>query len=169
LKRENKLKEGKMNLEAKKKALRMITYGLYILTSKSGDRYSAGTVNWLSQASFEPPLVMVGVRRDSGLYGVISESNVFAVNILGSEQKEIASAFFKPTIVEGDKINGYKFEFGETGSPLLVDLPAFFECKVVDKVERGDHAIFVGEVVNAGVRNETKPLIMWDTGWFYGG
>ncbi len=158
-----------MNPEAKKKALRMITYGLYVLTSKSGDRYSAGTVNWLSQASFEPPLIMVGVRKDSGLYSVISESGVFAVNILGSEQKEIASAFFKPTNVEGDKINGYKFEEGETGAPLLVDLPAFFECKVVDKVERGDHTIFVGEVVNAGVRNETKPLVMWDTGWFYGG
>ncbi len=158
-----------MNPEAKKKALRMITYGLYVLTSKSGDRYSAGTVNWLSQASFEPPLVMVGVKRDSGLHSLILESGVFAVNVLGYDQKDIASAFFKPTNVEGDKINGYKFELGETGSPLLVDLPAFFECRVVDKVERGDHTIFVGQVVNAGVRNETKPLVMWDTGWFYGG
>jgi flavin reductase (DIM6/NTAB) family NADH-FMN oxidoreductase RutF len=158
-----------MNPEAKKKALRMITYGLYILTSKSGDRYSAGTVNWLSQSSFEPPLVMVGVKRDSGLHSTISESGVFAVNILASDQKEIASAFFKPTTVENDKINGYRFEQGETGSPLLVDLPAFFECRVVDKVERGDHTIFVGEVINAGVRKEAKPLVMWDTGWFYGG
>ncbi|CUS78728.1 NADH-FMN oxidoreductase RutF, flavin reductase (DIM6/NTAB) family [Candidatus Kryptonium thompsonii] len=158
-----------MNPEAKKKALRMITYGLYILTSKSGDRYSAGTVNWLSQSSFEPPLVMVGVKRDSGLHSTISESGVFAVNILASDQKEIASAFFKPTSVENDKINGYRFEQGETGSPLLVDLPAFFECRVVDKVERGDHTIFVGEVINAGVRKEAKPLVMWDTGWFYGG
>jgi len=158
-----------MNPEAKKKALRMITYGLYILTSKSGDRYSAGTVNWLSQSSFEPPLVMVGVKRDSGLHSTISESGVFAVNILASDQKEIASAFFKPTSVENDKINGYRFEQGETGAPLLVDLPAFFECRVVDKVERGDHTIFVGEVINAGVRKEAKPLVMWDTGWFYGG
>ncbi|MEN3039310.1 MAG: flavin reductase family protein [Candidatus Kryptonium sp.] len=158
-----------MNPEAKKKALRMITYGLYVLTSKFEDRYSAGTVNWLSQASFEPPLVMVGVRRDSGLHQTISESGVFAVNILASDQKDIASAFFKPTTVDGDKINGYKFELGETGSPLLVDLPAFFECKVVDKVEKGDHTIFVGEVINAGVRSEAKPLVMWDTGWFYGG
>ena len=158
-----------MNPEAKKKAMRMITYGLYILTSKSGDRYSAGTVNWLSQSSFEPPLVMVGVKRDSGLHSTISESGVFAVNILASDQKEIASAFFKPTSVENDKINGYRFEQGETGSPLLVDLPAFFECRVVDKVERGDHTIFVGEVINAGVRKEAKPLVMWDTGLFYGG
>ncbi|MFN3135132.1 MAG: flavin reductase family protein [Candidatus Kryptonium sp.] len=158
-----------MNPEMKKKALRMITYGLYILTSKSGDRYSAGTVNWLSQSSFEPPLVMVGVKRDSGLHSTILESGVFAVNILASDQKEIASAFFKPTTVENDRINGYRFEQGETGSPLLVDLPAFFECRVVDKVERGDHTILVGEVINAGVRKEAKPLVMWDTGWFYGG
>lgn len=158
-----------MNPEAKKKSLRMITYGLYVLTSKSEDRYSAGTVNWLSQASFEPPLVMVAVKKNSGLHDIISEANVFAVNILASDQKEIASAFFKATTIQDDKINGYKFELGKTGSPLLVDLPAFFECKVVDKVEKGDHTIFIGEVINAGVRKDAKPLVMWETEWFYGG
>jgi flavin reductase (DIM6/NTAB) family NADH-FMN oxidoreductase RutF len=158
-----------MDIEAKKKALRMITYGLYILTSRAGDRYSAGTVNWLSQASFDPPLVMVGVKKGSGLHSVISDSDVFAVNILASDQKDIASSFFKSTNVEGDRLNGFKFELGQTGSPLLIDLPAFFECRVIDRIERGDHTIFVGEVVNAGVRSEAKPLVMWDTGWFYGG
>ncbi len=158
-----------MDPEIKKKTLRMITYGLYILTSKSGEKYSAGTINWLSQASFDPPLIMVGVKKDSGLHSTISESGVFAVNILASDQKEIASAFFKRTTIEGDKINGYKFKEGKTGSPILEDLPAFFECKVIDKVQKGDHTIFVGEVINAGIVREAKPLVMWDTGWFYGG
>jgi flavin reductase (DIM6/NTAB) family NADH-FMN oxidoreductase RutF len=46
----------------------------------------------------------------------------------------------------------------------------WFEARVTDVVKRGDHTVFIAEVVNAGLRDpEAKPLEMWDTGWFYGG
>lgn len=62
-----------MDQEAKKKSLRMITYGLYILAVKDGEELAAGTVNWLSQASFTPPLIMVGVKKDSHLHTLIEK------------------------------------------------------------------------------------------------
>jgi len=149
----------------------LLTYGLYVLTAADGQDLAAGTVNWLSQASFTPPLVMVGVKTDSRLHELIERSHSFAVNILAAEQKDVASAFFRPSHVEGDRINGYTFERGpETGAPLLLDLPAWFEARVTDAVSRGDHTVFVAEVINAGLRNpDVRPLVMWDTGWFYGG
>ena len=160
-----------MDVEAKRKALRMITYGLYVLTARSGDEIAAGTVNWLSQASFNPPLVMVALKRGSRLHDLVEKSGGFAVNILESGQKDVAAAFFGPSKVEGSRINGYEFESApNTKAPILKDLPAWFECRVVDKVEKGDHTVFVGEVVEAGVRRENaKPLVMWETGWYYGG
>ena len=59
-----------MNEDAKKTALRMIPYGMYILTAKAkeGQDVSAATVNWLTQTSFSPPLVAVGVKADSGAH-----------------------------------------------------------------------------------------------------
>ena len=160
-----------MDPEVKKKTLRLLTYGLYVLTAADGDEMAAGTVNWLSQASFQPPLVMVGVKADSRVHALIERSGAFAVNILGADQKSVAEAFFRPSQVEDGRINGYAFEPGpETGAPLLTDLPAWFEARVTDAVKRGDHTVFVAEVVNAGLRDpEAKPLEMWDTGWFYGG
>lgn len=160
-----------MDPEIKKQTLRLLTYGLYVLTATEGSNFAAGTVNWLSQASFHPPLVMVGVKADSRLHALIESSRAFAVNILGAEQKAVASAFFRPSQVEGNRINGFLFEPGpETGAPLLVDLPAWFEARVTDAVTRGDHTIFIAEVINAGLRNpQARPLEMWDTGWFYGG
>lgn len=160
-----------MNPETKKQALRLLTYGLYILTARDGENLAAGTVNWLSQASFTPPLVMIGVKVDSRLHELIEQSRAFAVNILGAGQKEIAAAFFRPSQVEHGRINGYAFEPGPaTGAPLLTDLPAWFEARVTDVVKRGDHTVFVAEVVNAGLRDpQARPLEMWDTGWFYGG
>ena len=158
-----------MDPEIKKKALRMINYGLYVLTTKHGDEIAAGTVNWLSQASFEPPLVMVGIKKDSSLHDIIKKGSNFAVHILGKDQKDFASNFFRPSRVEGNTISGALYEEGKTGVPILLDPPAFFECKVIDSVEIGDHTIFVSEVVEAGVRREEESLAMRDTGWFYGG
>ena len=53
-----------MDPEVKKKALRMINYGMYVLTSKDGDQLDAATVNWVTHASFNPP--PGGRRRQEG-------------------------------------------------------------------------------------------------------
>jgi len=156
---------------AKKVALRAINYGLYVLTAKSGDELAAAGVNWVTQASFEPPLVVAGVKTDNDSHRLIEASGAFAINVLAKDQLEIGKAFFRTSKVEGDTINGYRFEPGpETGSPLIVDLPYWFECRVTDAVKRGDHTIFVGETVSAGVRDEQAvPLLLRDTGMNYGG
>ncbi len=160
-----------MDADAKKLALRAINYGLYVLTATDGTDYAAGGTNWLSQASFDPPLVMAGVKADSGAAAIIGRTGQFAVNVLAADQLDIGKAYFRSTEVEGDTINGHRFEPGpETGSPLIVETPYWFECNVTDTVERGDHTIFVGEVVNAGVRDsDAIPLLLRDTGMNYGG
>jgi len=157
--------------QQKKVALRAINYGLYVLTAVDGDDYAAAGVNWLSQASFDPPLVMVAVKADSDTHAVITRSGVFAVGVLGDDQLDVGKAFFRTTTVEGDTLNGYRFERGPaTGAPVLVDLAYWFEARVTDTVARGDHTVFVGEVVGAGVRDESvTPLLLRSTGMNYGG
>jgi flavin reductase (DIM6/NTAB) family NADH-FMN oxidoreductase RutF len=160
-----------MDPQAKKVALRAINYGLYVLTAADGDQLGAAGVNWLSQASFEPPLVMVGVKADSDTHALIERTGTFAVNVLGEDQLDIGKAFFRTTTVEGDTVNGYRFERGpQTGAPLLVDLPYWFEARVTDTLARGDHTVFVAEVVDAGVRDDSvTPLLLRSTGMNYGG
>src|SRR5919204_635034 len=76
--------EGEMDANAKKTALRMIPYGLYVLTAAHKDgRVAAAAVNWVTQASFEPPLVAVGVKADSGAHALIKDTKAFALNVLG--------------------------------------------------------------------------------------
>ena len=167
-----------MDADQKKTALRMIPYGLYVLTAQdqSGAR-TAATVNWVTQASFEPPLVVVGVKADSHAKGVIGASGTFALNILGKGQEGIAYAFFKSVESDGQQIGGQAYHPGTTGAPILEATPAFVECRVVETVDRGDHVIVVGEVVDAGVSQqpEGRPdeAILWmrDLGprVFYGG
>ncbi|HVT51559.1 MAG TPA: flavin reductase family protein [Dongiaceae bacterium] len=166
-----------MDAEVKKTALRMIPYGLYVMTAKGKDGIAAATVNWVTQTAFAPPIVVVGVKVDSGAYAVAKEAGAFALNMLGKGQQGAAFAFFKPAQVEGDKISGQPFRAGSTGAPILTGLPAAIECKLLEIVERGDHRIFVAEVVDAHVmqapagRPDAAILEMKDLGEkvFYGG
>lgn len=160
-----------MDPQEKKVALRAITYGLYVMTAIDDAEISAGGVNWLTQTSFEPPLVAAGVKGDSGLAAIIATAGVFAVNVLGEDQLDIAKAFFRSTSRDGDHVNGHRFELGATtGSPILDAAPYWFEARVTDTIDRGDHILYVAEVVNAGVRDASRtPLNLRSTGMNYGG
>lgn len=166
-----------MDADIKKATLRMIPYGIYVMTAKNGDEIAAATVNWVTQTAFDPPLLAVGVKTDSNAYGTVVEAGHFALNMLGKDQQGAAFAFFKPAEVDGDTISGEAFTAGSTGAPILNSAPAAVECKVREVVELGCHHIVVGEVINA-VQNkdiEGRPdhaiLHMSDLGdnVFYGG
>ena len=115
-----------MEDNSKKTALRMIPYGLYVMTAEDNDgRISAATVNWVTQASFKPPLVAVGVKRDSQIHDITKIAGNFALNVLGKGQQGVAYAFFKPSDRNGQKISGEPFHAGSTGVPILDNTPAF--------------------------------------------
>ena len=167
-----------MDPNAKKTTLRMIPYGLYVLTAAHPDgRVAAATVNWVTQASFEPPLVAIGVKADSGAHALIKDTKAFALNVLGKGQQGLAFTFFKPAERQGDTISGEPIRTGTTGAPILTNAPAYVECTLESTVEMGDHSIFVGKVVDAGLSKQPEGRADDATLWlkdlgdkvFYGG
>jgi len=157
-----------MNADAKKTALRMIPYGIYVLTADDGKGgIAAATVNWVTQSAFNPPLVVVAVKTDSGAYRIVRDCRVFALNMLGKDQKGVAFTFFKPSEVKDGKISGQAYRKGATGAPILTEAPAAIECRVKH----------LAEVVEAHVmkppagRPDAAILEMKDLGdnVFYGG
>lgn len=167
-----------MNADQKKTVLRMIPYGIYVLTSDDGKgNVSAATVNWVTQTAFTPPLVVVGVKTDSGTYQTVKAAQAFALNMLGKEQKSLAFTFFRPADLSDGKLSGQPFRKGTSGAPILIDVPGAIECRVTAIVEQGDHHIVVGEVIDAHLnkpmtgRPDSAILEMKDLGEsvFYGG
>lgn len=145
-----------MDADAKKTALRMIPYGIYVLTAAGPDRVAAATVNWVTQTSFDPPLVVVGVKADSGAYDILKGAGHFALNMLGKGQQGQAFTFFKPAEHDGKTISGEPYRAGGSGAPILENAIASVECRVAEIVERGDHHIVIGEVVDASVAKQPE-------------
>jgi len=167
-----------MDDQTKKTALRMIPYGIYVLTagSRDGD-VAAATVNWVTQTSFSPPLIALGVKTDSGVYAIARAKGELVLNILGQGQQGAAFAFFKPAEYADDTISGETVEWAANGAPILTSAPAAVELKLLQVVELGDHHTFITEVTDVHLNHaiEGRPdeavLHMKDLGEkvFYGG
>jgi len=149
--------------------LRKIPHGLYICGVKEGDEVNGFTASWVMQASFKPPLVVNCVKQDSRSHAMIQASQVFSLSVLAAGQKDLAEKFFKPQRRVGDKFEDVEFYLGETGCPIIKDTLGYVECQVVGAIAQGDHTVFVGEVIAAGVHREGEPLLLESTGWNYGG
>ncbi len=167
-----------MNADQKKIVLRMIPYGIYVLTAEDGNGgMAAATVNFVTQTSFNPPLVAVGVKADSGAYAALKATNRFALNMLGKDGKGSAFTFFRPADLADGKLSGHPFRRGINGAAILEAAIGAAEFSVKTIVTEGDHHIVVGEVTEVHLsappagRPDAAILEMKDLGEtvFYGG
>jgi len=160
-----------MSAELEKQLLRKITYGMWVLASGEGDDVEASSVTWLTQISFSPPLVAVGIKAGSHLLEVVTRHRAFTLHLLSTEQEAVAAAFIKPTVVSGGTIGGHGFGRAQvTGAPLLDGFPAWLEARVRDVHQPGDHALVIAEIVGAGASDAAAaPFTLAQAGWNYGG
>lgn len=159
-----------MNEKARHAALRKIPYGVNVVTVRSGDRMNGFAASWISQCSFSPPMLMIGVKRDGLSYDLLDEGRVFVLNILDKEQSEIAERFFHPVEYTDNRIAGIPYTRGTTGAPILKDTASYLECEV-ERIFNigGDHDVVIGRIVDAGINRDEEVLTLAGTGWQYGG
>ena len=158
-----------MDANTKKSVLRTVGYGLYVVTAASPHDRGAFLCNWLTQCSFEPPLVVVAAEQDAHSLKVIRAAGRFAVNVLESGQRELAGWFGRHSDKVGDKLANRELLSTPSGLPLLPEALSWFECKVGSEHPAGDHVLLVAEVVDAGTIREGTPLPLKETGFRYAG
>jgi flavin reductase (DIM6/NTAB) family NADH-FMN oxidoreductase RutF len=158
-----------LNAEAKKVLLRKIPHGLFICGVAEGEEVNGFTASWVTQGSFDPPLVVMAVRADSTSNGIIQRTGRFSLNVLASDQKDLAAVFFKPQKAMGGRFDAAPFTPGPLGLPILNDGLGGVECELVGQVAHGDHTVFVGEVKSAVLHRDASALELSSTGWQYGG
>ena len=154
-----------------RRPLRLITYGLYIASIGGDSGFSAAVINWLTQASFEPPLLVIALKKGSTINQLFREKRYMTINIVPSGDLDMVKAFFGELKVEDGKVNGYSFRLSDrSGGFILDDSVGYIDVEYVDVYEAGDHDIFIARYVGGGLnREDVKPLVIWDTPWYYGG
>lgn len=150
-----------------KNILTKLTYGHYILTARKeadelktrdSDYIAAGTVNWASQVSFDPPMIMVAVGQKSDLNETIDYSERFTLHLLDKENSQMVENFGSDSDIKDGRINGHPFS-KKDHQVILNDTAGYIECKVKKSMNIGDHTIYFGEVVSAEMQKGEADLI----------
>lgn len=134
--------------------------GITVLTvEREPGRVHGMTANSLTSVSLDPLLILVCVDHNARLLGYLQEQRRFGVNILKDTQQAISELFAKPQQDSEEEAQlGVRFQWTETGVPLLGDALAHLACNVVAQYSSGDHTIFVGEVESLELK-EGEPLL----------
>ena len=157
----------------RRRVLWTLPYGLYAVGSRAGERRNLMTTNWVSQVSFDPKLIGIGVEKPALTHELITEGQVFTLNTIARDDRAIVRKFTKPCEWDAaaSTLNGFAVHDGATGAPILDQAPAFVDCKVRQAVDLGGHTFFIGEVVDVGFQaaEDTEVLRMEDTRMNYCG
>ena len=135
--------------------------GVTVLTTALGEEVHGMTANAVCSVSLDPLLVLVCVSKQARTHAVLSESGVFALNVLAEEQEHLSRLFADDAMDAAHRLTGLSYRRGVTGAPILADCLAYVDCRVVAVYPGGDHTIFVGAVEDAGVLREGQPLIFF--------
>ena len=142
------------------KNLAHLTYGIYVMTARFEGMVNGMIASWVSQVSYDPPLVMVAVHPNRFSHELLQQSGYFALHVLAREQTELLGRFKGPNPRE--KFESLRWEEGTTGCPVLADCIGYLECSIIRHLAPGNHSLFIGEVVSAGFNEEGAPLCTLD-------
>jgi len=143
-------------------AMRQLTGGVSVVTAGRGKDISGMTVTSVSSLSVDPPALIVSINRESSSWPLVKRYGFFGVNILTSDQLDIAERFTGKGGLKGvDRFAGARWLTRASGVPLLADALAAIDCEVEDIVERHSHAIIIGRVLDVTVSPRTAALAYW--------
>lgn len=150
---------GPVDAKLLRRACGHFVTGVTVITSGRGEQAAGTTVNSFTSVSLDPPLVLFCLHSESRLRAVVEDSRAYAVNFLAAQQEPLAWAFAGRATAA---VQDVAHRPSVTGVPVLNDALAFLSCRLVDTSEVGDHTVFVGEVVDLGVPEQSQqPLVFF--------
>ncbi len=143
-----------------KNALRKISYGMYILTSKNGDNINGQIVNSVIQATSDPATIIVCVNHENLTHEFIENSKVFTLSTLSEDTPmNLIGNFGYKSGRDINKFEGINYKTGKNGVPIVLDSAvSFLECELINQMDMGTHTMFVGKAVNGDVLSDENPM-----------
>ncbi len=136
--------------------------GITVVTARDAQGTPHGmTISAFSSLSLDPPLVLVCVGNDATMAPVMANTETFAVNVLSDSQEALSRRFAGKI---DDRFAGVGYTDGELGDPVLDDVLASLQCRVVARHPAGDHVIVIGRV-EQGAARDAKPLLYYRGGY----
>ncbi|MFC1566259.1 flavin reductase family protein [bacterium] len=145
-----------MNVEA----LNLLSYGMYIVSSISDDKYNGQIANSVFQVAADPAILAISINKKNCTHEYIEKSKLFTVSILEEETPmTFIGKFGFRCGREFDKFEGTEHKLGVTGAPIVVEnSAAYLEVEVSGSADAVTHTVFFGKIVNAEILKNVSPM-----------
>ncbi|MGB9824872.1 MAG: flavin reductase family protein [Candidatus Hydrothermia bacterium] len=145
-----------MNIQA----LFKLNYGLYVVASTDSGKINGQIANTVFQVTSEPIKIAVAINKQNLTHEFIEKSGLFSISVLTEEAtfKFIGQFGFKSGR-NVNKFEGVNYRISHNGLPIILDYTcAYIECRVISTFDAGTHTIFLGEVLDADLLSDKKPM-----------
>lgn len=135
--------------------------GVVVISARAENGYRGLTASSLVSVSIDPPMVLVGLERESATRAAVAQSKAFNVSVLTRSQEFIADRFAGRAPAVDPRWEGVPHRLGANAIPLIEGCAAWLECRLVEIRPAGDHDVCLGEVTAASA-GSGDPLVLWD-------
>ena len=134
--------------------------GVTAVTTSLDGRLHGVTVSAFMSVSLDPPLVLIALGNETATRDMLTESSIFAVNLLSDDQEFLSERFAARAPLVNEEFEGVPYFVAATGAPILEHSLAWYDCRVEATHPGGDHTLFVGRVEAIGFGDKDRqPLI----------
>ena len=152
----------KVNTKNFKITLSKFTTGITVVCVKNNNSIYGKTVNSFNSLSLNPPMVLFSLGNYSSSIKQFSRTKFLSINILSTKQKNLSKNFASTT----PKLENIKFIEGKNKTVIIPNCIANLECKVIDKIKKGDHIIFICKILELQSNDKLKPLVYFNSKYF---
>ena len=152
----------KVNKDNFKKTLSAFATGITVVATKYNSILYGKTINSFSSLSLSPPLILFSLDNKSSKLNIFQKSEKITINILSKKQKLISNNFAK----KNPDWQNIDYDLLKNGNPIIKNCVSNLDCKIIDKIKKGDHIIFICQVSHVINNDKLKPLIYYNSKYF---
>jgi flavin reductase (DIM6/NTAB) family NADH-FMN oxidoreductase RutF len=154
--------------DAMRAARRRWASGVAVLLTRDGDGHRGATVNAFAVASLDPPLVLACLDREGRMSNLVAETGAFAVSVLDRRQEILADRFAGRAPLADPRLSGIRHRLAPSGNAVLDGALAWFDCRVRDLHDGGDHLLVVAAVESVGLGVDSDDPLLYYEGRYRG-
>tara|TARA_Y100001970_G_scaffold186327_1_gene226619 strand:+ start:176 stop:640 length:465 start_codon:yes stop_codon:yes gene_type:complete len=152
----------KVNSQNFKKALSKFSTGITVIATNKNSVLYGKTINSFSSLSLSPPLVLFSLDVKSSKLKIFKNTKFISINVLSEKQKFISDNFAKNT----PDWKNIDYKLVKSGNPIIKNCISNLDCKILNKIKKGDHIIFICKVLKVMISDKLKPLIYFNSKYF---
>ena len=152
----------KINKDNFKKTLSAFATGITVVATKYNSILYGKTINSFSSLSLSPPLVLFSLDNKSSKLNIFKKSKIITINILSKKQELISNNFAK----KNPEWEDIEYDLLKNGNPIIKNCVSNLDCKIINKIKKGDHLIFICHVSKVINNDKLKPLIYYNSKYF---